>query len=60
MIHLAGTTGVTYQVEFSPVLPSTNWVALTNIVLSASPFAVLDADSLTNHDARYYRAVSSE
>ena len=60
MIRMTGTTGAAYRLEFSSVLPATNWVILTNIALPASPFTVLDTDSLTNHDARYYRAVSAD
>ncbi len=57
-IDIQGTVGTTYRVEYTPILPTTNWTVLTNVVLPASPYFYLDRDSVTNAGQRYYRAVA--
>ena len=59
-LAITGTTGATYRVEFTPALPSTNWTTLTNIVLTNSPQALTDQQSITNHGSRFYRATLLE
>jgi hapalindole H/12-epi-hapalindole U/12-epi-fischerindole U synthase len=57
VISITGTTGATYLVEHAPALPTTNWVALTNVLLTTSPQAVLDLSAAANADSRFYRAL---
>ena len=59
-IEITGTVGATYRVEYSVTLSNTNWTALTNIVLPSSPYLYFDAQSVTNHAQRSYRAVTVE
>jgi hypothetical protein len=59
-INLSGTTGATYRVEYSAALPATNWIALTNVFIPASPQLLLDPHAVTNAGSRYYRAVVVE
>ena len=56
-LQITGTIGATYRIEFANDPQATNWLALTNIVLPASPFFWADRDSVTNRTRRYYRAV---
>jgi probable HAF family extracellular repeat protein len=53
--NLSGMTGVTYQVEYSLSLSPTNWLPLTNIILSASPTQITDASVAGG--SRFYRVV---
>ena len=59
-VGITGTVGATYRIEYSVMLPSTNWTALTNIVLPSSPYLYFDTQSVTNHGQRYYRALTLE
>jgi len=55
-LRLSGSVGGAYGVEWANALPSTNWITLTNIVLSSSPHSInLTA---TNEAQRFYRAIS--
>ena len=56
-LSLTGTTGATYRVEFSASLPATNWITLTNLLLSVSPSAFIEPQPVTNQTSRFYRAV---
>ena len=56
-IHISGTVGKSYQVEYAVALPSTNWITLTNLALPASPWRVLDPTPVSA-GGRYYRAVT--
>lgn len=59
-IILSGTTGATYRVEYAVSLPTTNWVALTNLPLAVSPQTIFDSQSVTSQTNRFYRAVTVE
>ncbi|MDH7504276.1 MAG: hypothetical protein QHJ82_16385 [Verrucomicrobiota bacterium] len=59
-LDVTGTPGATYRIEYALSLPSTNWTALTNIVLPLSPYFFVDRDSVTNHGRRFYRAITIE
>jgi Laminin B (Domain IV) len=55
-IWLSGAVGSVYRVEYRDVLDqSTNWLALTNVVISASPYLFVDTNSPTLPQ-RFYRA----
>ena len=54
----AGLTGLTYRVEYTLSLRSTNWNVLTNLVLSSSPSLIAD-ESPSASAQRLYRAVQS-
>lgn len=56
-IHIIGTVGKTYQIEYAAALPSTNWLTLTNLALPASPYLVFDPAPVSA-GSRYYRAVA--
>ncbi len=53
---LSGMTGVTYRVEYALSLPTTNWLVLTNLSMSASPVQIMDTTN-TRTGERFYRAV---
>lgn len=59
-IGITGTTGATYRIESALSLPATNWTALTNLFMPASPQFILDAELISNQDSRFYRAVTVE
>lgn len=59
-IQLTGTTGATYRVEHSPVLPATNWIALTNLAMVSATTNFTDAQVVATNAARFYRAVTIE
>jgi hypothetical protein len=56
-IHISGSVGKSYQVEYAAALPSTNWITLTNLALPASPSLVVDPTPVSAGN-RYYRAVT--
>lgn len=60
ILTLTGTTGATYRIEYALSLPATNWIALTNLLISTSPQLVLDSQPVTDQGQRYYRAVTVE
>ena len=58
-LQLSGVIGKSYRVEYSDALtPSspTNWQTLSNIVLTVSPFTLLDPET-TGVPMRFYRGV---
>ncbi|MEO8428614.1 MAG: LamG-like jellyroll fold domain-containing protein [Verrucomicrobiota bacterium] len=56
-ITIDGTVGLNYRVDYTESLaPTTNWLALTNLTLTSSPFLLFDIQS-TNSPKRFYRAV---
>jgi hypothetical protein len=55
-LEISGTVGASYRIEASPVIPATNWLTLTNLVLPMSPHLLHDATA-TNSPIRFYRAV---
>jgi hypothetical protein len=56
-ITIDGTVGLNYRVDYAESLAQTNnWLALTNLTLSSSPFLLFDIQS-TNSPKRFYRAV---
>ena len=59
-VRIAGTIGATYRLECATEPDLTNWMAVTNIVLSTSPFLFFDTDCVTSHVRRVYRAVTLE
>ena len=56
-ISIQGALGGTYNLQFTDSLNNTNWVSLTNIFLSSSPYLFFDTTS-TNRALRFYRAVA--
>ena len=56
-LQLTGTAGATYRVEISSVLPATNWVTLTNLLLSGATQGLLDPQFSSGPASRFYRAV---
>lgn len=59
-IIVSGTTGATYRVEYALSLPTTNWVALTNVPLAVSPQTIFDPQPAPSQTNRFYRAVVVE
>jgi len=56
-IRIDGVVGLNYRVDYAEALAqTTNWLALTNLTLSSSPFLLFDIQS-TNSPKRFYRAV---
>lgn len=55
-LQIQGTVGATYRIDFSSVLPTTNWVVVTNCVLPASPYSLTNV-IVTNSPQGFYRAV---
>jgi hypothetical protein len=55
VLWVGGTEGAHYQIQFTPSLPATNWVTLTNVALPTSPFPYTDLTA--TNQTRYYRAV---
>jgi hypothetical protein len=56
-IEITGTAGALYRVEYATELPTTNWTAITNVVLSNSPSLFLDVEPIRNTAKKFYRAV---
>ena len=57
-INITGTTGAYYRVEYTTELPTTNWTAITNILVSNSPSLFLDVEPITNAAMKFYRVVA--
>ena len=55
-LRLHGSVGGAYDVEWAEALQPTNWMTLTNVVLSTSPYSI-DLVA-TNEARRFYRAIS--
>ncbi len=56
-LSIGGPVGARYRVEYANALGDTNlWIAVTNIVLPASPFLWVDPDSPAA-TKRFYRAI---
>ena len=53
---LSGITGVTYRVEYALNVAATNWIPVTNVVLSSSPGQIADT-AVSAAGSRFYRAV---
>jgi len=56
-LTVLGTIGATYRLEHAGNLPATNWVTLTNVLLSTASQSILDDDLVASTDQRFYRAV---
>ncbi len=54
-LRLSGEVGTTLRIEYVDSGASTNWLLLTNVLLSASPYIWIDYDS-ANYPRRFYRA----
>ncbi|NOS69900.1 MAG: hypothetical protein HOP33_08210 [Verrucomicrobia bacterium] len=59
-IEITGTVGAVYRAEYATELPTTNWTAITNIVLPSSPYLFFDAQSINTAAKRFYRVVAVE
>ncbi len=57
-LKITGTLGATYRIEFASAIPSANWIPLTNLFLTTSPFNYVDPALVNNNASRFYRAVS--
>ena len=55
-ISIFGPVGSSNRVEYVTALPATNWIALTNIVLTGNPTFLYDTSS-SGDRARFYRAL---
>ena len=53
---VTGMTGITCRIEYALTLPPTNWLPLTNFVVSVSPAQITDTTGLGTGQ-RFYRAV---
>jgi hypothetical protein len=53
-IKIVGKIGATYEVDYRTNLNIGNWILLTNVVLSTSPYLVIDPVP-ANQPTRYYR-----
>lgn len=53
---ISGDSGSNYEIQASPALGPTNWMTLTNFVLSESPFTFIDYRSPTN-SRQFYRVL---
>lgn len=56
-LSVYGAPGSTNRIEYTPVLPATNWTRLTNVVLETVPTIIHDA-TFSGDSSRFYRAVS--
>jgi hypothetical protein len=57
-LALRGKVGGSYRVEYaSDLTPKSAWVTLTNVVLPASPFPILDPGAISA-SRRFYRALA--
>lgn len=54
---IQGTVGVHYRIEYTGIVPSTNWTTLTNFVLPSSPYLFFDT-SVPAAGQRFYRATA--
>jgi hypothetical protein len=54
-ISIFGPIGSSNRIEYVTALPATNWIALTNIVLTGIPTFLYDTSS-SGDQARFYRA----
>ena len=55
-ISVHGLSGATYQLEYASTLSTTNWQVLTNFILGASPYTVVDSNAPLA-GLRMYRAL---
>jgi hypothetical protein len=55
-LNITGSIGATYQVQYSPILGTTNWQPLAAVTLSTSPCLFFDTNS-ASAPRRFYRAV---
>ena len=55
-ISIFGPVGSSNRVEYVTALPATNWITLTNIVLTGNPIFLYDTSS-SGDRARFYRAL---
>jgi hypothetical protein len=55
-LTLSGAVGATNRIDYRTDLNSSNWTALTNVVLPASPYLFIDTTSAAT-SRRFYRAV---
>lgn len=58
-LTIVGTTAATYRIETSAAIPSPNWLALTNLVMTTEQ-ATVDVGFDPGESSRYYRAVLVE
>jgi hypothetical protein len=56
-LTITGAVGSTNQIQFVSSLSNTNWVTLTNLVLSQSPYLFFDSSTSARSGSRFYRAV---
>jgi hypothetical protein len=60
VVSLYGSLGNNFMVQYSPILPATNWLNLLSITnLSASPYQFLDPAGV-DQPARFYRALFTQ
>ena len=55
-VSLSGEVGTSYRIEFVTDTASTNWVTLTNLTLTSTPYLYFDPAS-SKSAVRFYRAV---
>ena len=54
-ISVFGSVGSSNRIEYATTLPATNWITLTNVVLTGIPTLLYDTSS-SGDRARFYRA----
>ncbi len=59
-IHVAGSFGCTYDVQYTPTLSPTNWQTLERVVLTNAPEQFIFDTSVSNSPMRFYRAAGVE
>ncbi len=57
--ELVGEVGQDYRIDYSSVFPPVSWQVLTNLVLPASPYLIIDTTGPVSGN-RFYRAVKTQ
>ena len=56
-LHVTGSLGATYQIQYTEDLANPNWQVVTNLTLRESPTFWCDSTADANQPRRFYRAV---
>jgi hypothetical protein len=59
-LRVTGTLGASYRIEYAPVMPPANWIVLSNVSLSSSPFLIIDNIPIPAGSHRFYRATLAQ
>lgn len=55
-VIIEGTVAARYELQATPALLNTDWITISNVLLSTSPYTVLDSSLPAS--TRFYRAIS--